>query len=73
MNKKRIRLLALVLIVPFLLQAQSKKDFETIEQLDKKLSQMVDEWETPGMAIAIFKGDSVILSKGYGYKNINTK
>lgn len=73
MNKKRIRLLALVLIVPFLLQAQSKKDFETIEQLDKKLSQMVDEWETPGMAVAIFKGDSVILSKGYGYKNINTK
>ncbi|MFW6020450.1 MAG: serine hydrolase [Bacteroidales bacterium] len=73
MNKKRIRLLALVLIVPFFLQAQSKKDFETIEKLDKKLSQMTEDWETPGMAVAIFKGDSVILSKGYGYKNIDTE
>ncbi len=59
--------------LPALLRAQTAEDLEIVKKLDKKFSQMVQDWETPGMAVAIFKGDSIIMAKGYGLKNINTK
>lgn len=63
----------LALLVPVLGMAQTAADFETVKKLDKQFTEMIETWETPGMAVAIFKGDSVILAKGYGLKSIETR
>ncbi len=46
---------------------------EQLEILDKYYQKTLDEWNIPGMAIAITTGDSIIFSKGYGYANIAKK
>ncbi len=51
----------------------SQNDYsETINELDDFYNEIIKEWEVPGMAIAIVKDDSIILSKGYGVNEINT-
>ena len=44
-----------------------------LELLDTYYSKSQQEWNVPGMAIAIVKNDSVIFSKGYGYANLKKK
>lgn len=62
----------LVMAIPFMLTAQTEQDMEAVQKLDKKLTEMTKKWETPGMTVAIFKGDSILLSKGYGIRNIES-
>jgi len=52
--------------------AQDRELSRTIEKLDEFYKRAVQEWNVPGMAVAIVKDDSVVLAKGYGLKNINT-
>lgn len=44
-----------------------------IKALDTYFSKALSDWNVPGMAIAIVTKDSVLLSKGYGVKDITTK
>ena len=46
---------------------------EQINHLDSYFQKSLDEWQIPGMAIAIINADSIVFSKGYGYANINKK
>ena len=39
--------------------------------IDKFLEQSIHDWDVPGMAVGIIYNDSIVLSKGYGYMNIN--
>ncbi len=41
-----------------------------LEKLDIYFQSSMQEWEIPGMAIAIVKDDTVIFAKGYGVRNI---
>ena len=41
-----------------------------IDNLNKYFAQSIEDWQVPGMAIGIIKGDSLIFSKGYGLRNI---
>jgi len=50
--------------------AQSKKQLQT---LDKYYEKTLEEWNIPGMAIAIVSGDEIIFSKGYGFANLEEK
>lgn len=72
MDLIRNYLLLLIVSLPMLVSAQEKAEGKLIKELDSTLSQMVDDWDTPGMAVAIVKNDSIWLSKGYGVKNIKT-
>ena len=38
--------------------------------LDDYVNKAMKEWEVPGVAIAIIKGDQVILAKGYGVRKL---
>ncbi len=51
-------------------QAQTS---EQLEYLDSYFTKSYQEWNIPGMAIAIVSSDSTYLSKGYGVTNTKTK
>jgi CubicO group peptidase (beta-lactamase class C family) len=41
-----------------------------LRTLDQHIEQVRQQWEVPGLAIAIVQGDSVVFAKGYGVKEI---
>jgi CubicO group peptidase (beta-lactamase class C family) len=43
------------------------------ERLDSFITKAMDDWHLMGLAIAIVKKDSVILAKGYGYRDYMNK
>lgn len=67
---KTFKLLATFLLISAIAFSQTK---EQISHLDTYFQKTLDEWQIPGMAIAIVTTDSIIFNKGYGYANINNK
>ena len=43
------------------------------DSLDKYIKQGMKDWNIPGLAIAIIKNDSIVMMKGFGVKNTDTK
>lgn len=43
----------------------------TLEDLKQTYTTALEEWQVPGVAVAIIKNDSVILSEGFGINHIN--
>lgn len=41
--------------------------------IDAFILSVMDEWKVPGLAIAVIEDDRVILSKGYGYRDVEKK
>ena len=39
---------------------------------DKYVAQAARDWKTPGMAIAIVQGDSMVFARGYGLREVGT-
>ncbi|MEM7317054.1 MAG: serine hydrolase domain-containing protein, partial [Planctomycetota bacterium] len=50
------------------LTGQAKED--ALAGFDEWVEAVMDEWKTPGLAIAIIDDGHVVLSKGYGYRNL---
>ena len=42
----------------------------TLEGLDAAVEQALQDWQMPGLALAIVKDDAVVLSKGYGVREL---
>lgn len=55
--------------LPSTLQAQAV-DADALRDLDAYITAGVDDWNLPGLAIAIVAGDSVVFARGYGQRNI---
>ncbi len=58
-------------------QLEPKLDKQTLDasnaaivQLDQEIRAAMDQWQVPGLSVAIVKDDQLLLSKGYGIKNI---
>ena len=51
------------------LQAQE----DPLAGLDHFVSEVLDTWKAPGIALAVVKGDSVVLARGYGTRDIRTQ
>ena len=62
---------AMLLIVPFLSWAGvDEKDTEIpITQIEEKVQKLMDEWDIPGLSLAIVKGNRV-YTKGFGYADV---
>ncbi len=64
------------LLLPALLLAQ-RTATPRAPVLDKSFDALMDStlalWKVPGVAVAVVKGDKVILAKGYGYKDLDAK
>jgi CubicO group peptidase (beta-lactamase class C family) len=44
-----------------------------LDGLDEFITSVMKEWKVPGLAIAVVKDGQVILSKGYGYRDVEKK
>jgi CubicO group peptidase (beta-lactamase class C family) len=55
--------------IPSSLHAQVV-DADALRSLDAYIAGAVEEWDLPGLAIAIVAGDSVVFSRGYGLRDI---
>lgn len=42
----------------------------SVEKIDERIATMREAWEVPGLAVAIVKDGKVILSKGYGVREL---
>ena len=67
-NFLRINLLVLFLIFPVFAFAQSLD--EKLKEIDAYAEKTRQDWNVPGMAIAIVKDDRVVFAKGYGVREI---
>ena len=50
--------------------SQTPADFS--QRIDEIVSQKITEYNLPGLAVGIVRNDSVLHSRGYGVKNIQT-
>jgi CubicO group peptidase (beta-lactamase class C family) len=67
------RIFSLLLILFFYLSMFGQKDMDRkLKDLDAYYEQALDDWNVPGMAVAIVKDGEIIFSKGYGTLNVNT-
>lgn len=62
----------LLLFISLLAHAQSEKEIDVVSIVDKEMNKAYPANE-PGAAIVIMRGDSIIMNKGYGLADINTK
>ncbi|SDX30744.1 CubicO group peptidase, beta-lactamase class C family [Lutibacter oricola] len=67
---KFFKLTLLLLLISFSSNSQTK---EQLNHLDAYFEKSLEEWQLPGMAIAIVNADSIVFSKGYGFANIAKK
>jgi CubicO group peptidase (beta-lactamase class C family) len=42
----------------------------SLEGIDAFIAEQLKEWKTPGVAVAVVQADSVILMKGYGFRDM---
>ncbi|KAJ2993833.1 hypothetical protein HDV02_002038 [Globomyces sp. JEL0801] len=55
------------------IKKESEEEFylKAIERIEKYASKAVEHASTPGMVVAISKGDQMLLNKGFGIKSLN--
>jgi CubicO group peptidase (beta-lactamase class C family) len=69
MSRGRVRAAVLVaLVVPIVLVAQPAST--PFDGFDVFVADAMREWKVPGVAIAAIKDGNVVLSKGYGYRDV---
>lgn len=70
--KNKILFILLIASKLVFAQEQSTPTFVT-DSLDKYIENILKDWDIPGMAVGIVKDGKIIVEKGYGIKDINTK
>jgi CubicO group peptidase (beta-lactamase class C family) len=65
-----MRRLLLLLLLPVYVSAQTR-DFSTkLSDIDHYANDLLQQWNIPGMAIAIVHKDKLIYSKGFGFRDL---
>ena len=64
-------IISLILSLLCLSSFISNSQVLNFSELDKYINKSLEEWELPGLAIAIVKDDSVVYIKGFGVKEVN--
>ena len=67
--QKVIRLFGQLLLIAALAQIALAQN-GSLNGFDEYVIKAMKAWETPGVAIAIVKGDQIVLAKGYGVRKI---
>ncbi|UCE19600.1 MAG: serine hydrolase [Gemmatimonadota bacterium] len=67
------RLIVLTTVVIIAASPLFSQPFETLNALDGFINQAMEEWKVPGLAVSVIKDGEVIHSKGYGYKDLESK
>ena len=69
---KTILVLAIFLLTPEL-QAKEPPPTEALKGIDAVIEQELKTFQVPGVAVAVVVGDEVVLSKGYGLRDVEKK
>ncbi|HLN53883.1 MAG TPA: serine hydrolase [Lentimicrobium sp.] len=69
----KFKILPIALLLLLLAFRSNCQNLQTLERLDSIFNKSLHDWNVPGMAIAIVKKDTILLSKGYGVKEVNKK
>ncbi len=64
----RSSLLLLLLVFPIFVFAQSLDD--KLKEIDAYAEKTRQDWNVPGIAVAIVKDDKVVFAKGYGVREL---
>ncbi|MEO1260367.1 MAG: serine hydrolase [Bacteroidota bacterium] len=69
---KRQLILLIVFLIPFFGKAQeaTKSTEQFLSEIDKKIPQLLNDFNVPGAALAIIENGEVVLQKGYGYSDM---
>lgn len=67
----KLTTLLVILLMTINLNASAQSIKKPIESLDEYYAKALTDWNVPGMAIAIVRNDSVLLSRGYGVLEVN--
>ena len=65
-----MKFIKLTLFLLFFTKTGLCQTTEQLNHLDSYFNKSLNEWQIPGMAIAIVTKDSILFSKGYGFSNI---
>lgn len=68
----RLRAAAFFLLLLLLPAAPATAQTAELAGLDSYIQAAVEDWEIPGLAIAVVKDDSVIFARGYGEREFGT-
>lgn len=71
MNIQKLTLISSAVLSLFFYSYTTQAGDLPIKQLDQQFAQAQKDWDVPGFAIAIVKNDKVVLSKGYGMREMN--
>ena len=69
----KLKMILSGLVFFFLGHAGFTQVTEDYRQLDAYIQKALDDFEAPGLAVGIVKNGQVVLAKGYGYANNETK
>ena len=47
-----------------------KKDLDQLKGLENYISEEMDKWKVPGLAVSVVKDGEVIYRKGFGYRDL---
>ncbi len=71
MNKNYTRVVfAALLFVSLNLSAQQKTSDELLQGFDQYVTTAMTDWKIPGFAVAIVKNGKIVISKGYGLRDV---
>ena len=63
----------LLLLLSFALPMQAVAQQGQLQGLDDYIQNAMQDWEIPGLAIAIVKDDSVVYAEGFGVRDLRTR
>jgi CubicO group peptidase (beta-lactamase class C family) len=66
-------LVCLVLCLVVQLQAKEPPPADALKGIDEVIGQELKTFQVPGVAVAVVVGDEVVLSKGYGLRDVEKK
>lgn len=66
MNKRTLIILCLAVFIFPVQAVQAEEETNPLAGLDGYIEKGMADWELPGMALAVVKGDEILLMKGYG-------
>jgi CubicO group peptidase (beta-lactamase class C family) len=67
------KIIPFVLFVLFFSKAFGQQPAFITDSLDRYIARGLKDWDLPGLSIVIVKDGQVVLQKGYGYRNAETK
>src|SRR5688572_19241210 len=65
--------LSLIILFVFAAVVSYSQNAFVKDSLDKYIEREMQKWQIPGVAVAIVKDGKVVVSKGYGVKDLDSK